>query len=69
MNLCGNLSRSSCVKGDRQGLLIVPSPSGGGLGWGASHWHSEVADSHDFTPRSFDRLRTAQPSPSRERAN
>ena len=34
MNLCSNLSRSSCVKGDRQGLLVVHSPSGGGLGWG-----------------------------------
>ena len=40
---------SGGVKVCRQGLLIVPSPSGGGLGWGRSPVPSKVAVGHAFT--------------------
>ena len=32
-----------------QGLLVIPSPSGGGLGWGRLFVVRKVADSSDFT--------------------
>ena len=32
-----------------QGLSIVPSPSGGGLGWGRPLTGYKAADAHDFT--------------------
>ena len=33
----------------RQGLLIVPSPTGGGLGWGRFSDAGKIADTDDFT--------------------